>query len=38
MLFVFEEEHEGFLVVLPDFVEGQCTMIDLFGKVLSIDG
>ncbi len=36
MVFVFEEEHEGFLVVLPDFVEGECAVVDLFGEVLSI--
>ena len=36
VMFVFEEEHEGFLVVLPDFVEGECAVVDLFGEVLSI--
>ncbi len=36
VVFVFEEEHKGFLVVLPDFVEGECAVVDLFSKVLSI--
>jgi hypothetical protein len=37
VMFVFEEEHEGFLVVLPDFVESECAVVDLFGEVLSIE-
>ena len=37
-MFVFEQEHECFLVVFPYFVESEGSVVNLFGEILDTNG